>query len=92
MVALFRLLASFVADLFKPRHRLEAEILFLRHQLNIALRQRPARLPLQGSDRVLLVCCANAASPSVLSITSQGYDVFHGRDSWNRQLLDGGQA
>jgi hypothetical protein len=55
MVALFRLLASFVADLFKPRHRLEAEILFLRHQLNIALRQRPARLPLRGSDRVLLV-------------------------------------
>jgi hypothetical protein len=55
MVALFRLLASFVADLFKPRHRLEAEILFLRHQLNIALRQRPARLPLRGSDRVLLL-------------------------------------
>ena len=38
MVALLRLLASFVADLFKSRRRLEAEILFLRHQLNIALR------------------------------------------------------
>jgi len=28
---------------------------FLRHQLNIALRQRPARLPLRGIDRALLV-------------------------------------
>ena len=55
MVAILRLLAMFVADLFKSRRRLEAEILFLRHQLNIALRRRPARLPLRGSDRALLV-------------------------------------
>ena len=55
MVALLRLLASFVADLFKSRRRLEAEILCLRHQLNIALRRRPSRLPLRGSDRALLV-------------------------------------
>src|SRR5271157_529249 len=40
---------------FKSRRRLEAEILFLRHQLNIASRRRPARLPLRGSDRALLV-------------------------------------
>ena len=55
MLAILRLLAAFVADLFKSRRRLEAEILFLRHQLNIALRRRPARLPLRGSDRALLV-------------------------------------
>ena len=55
MLAILRLLATFVADLFKSRRRLEAEILFLRHQLNIALRHRPARLPLRGSDRALLV-------------------------------------
>ena len=34
MVALLRLLAVFIANLFKSRRRLEAEILFLRHQLN----------------------------------------------------------
>ena len=39
----------------KSRRRLEAEILFLRHQLDIALRRRPARLRLRGSDRALLV-------------------------------------
>ena len=55
MLAILRLLAAFVANLFKSRRRLEAEILFLRHQLNIALRRRPARLPLRGSDRALLV-------------------------------------
>ena len=49
------LLALFVADLFKSRRRLEAEIMFLRHQLNIALRQRPRLLLLRGSDRSLLV-------------------------------------
>ena len=55
MLAIVYLLAASVANLFKSRRRLEAEILCLRHQLNIALRQRPARLPLRGSDRALLV-------------------------------------
>jgi hypothetical protein len=40
---------------FKSRRRLEAEDLFLRHQLNIALRRRPPRLRLRGSHRALLV-------------------------------------
>ncbi|MGB8562470.1 MAG: hypothetical protein WCD83_03530 [Pseudolabrys sp.] len=35
MLAILYLLAMFVADLFKSRRRLEAENLFLRHQLNI---------------------------------------------------------
>ena len=41
--------------MFKSRRRLEAENLFLRHQLNIALRRAPPRLRLHGSDRALLV-------------------------------------
>jgi transposase InsO family protein len=48
-------LVMFVADMFKSRRRLEAENLFLRHQLNIALRRAPPRLRLHGSDRALLV-------------------------------------
>jgi hypothetical protein len=32
-------LGMFVADMFKSRRRLEAENLFLRHQLNITLRR-----------------------------------------------------
>jgi hypothetical protein len=35
--------------------RLQAENLFLRHQLNIVLRRAPPRPRLHGSDRALLV-------------------------------------
>src|ERR1700757_4004034 len=55
MFAIIHLLATFIADLFKPPCRLEVENLFLRHQLNIALRGAPHRLRLRGSDRALLV-------------------------------------
>jgi len=55
MLAILHALGMFVADLFKARCRLEAENLFLRHQLNIALRRAPLRLRLRGSDRALLV-------------------------------------
>jgi hypothetical protein len=55
MFAIIHLLATFMADLFKSRHRLEVENLFLRHQLNIALRRTPQRLRLRGGDRALLV-------------------------------------
>jgi hypothetical protein len=49
------LLGMFVADLFRPRRQLEVENLFLRHQLNIALRGAPHRPRIRGSDRALLV-------------------------------------
>src|SRR5438034_4108592 len=55
MLAILHLLVMFVADIFKSRRRVEAENLFLRRQLNIALRQAPPRLRLRGSDRALLV-------------------------------------
>ena len=55
MLAILHLLAIFVVDLFKSRRELEAENLFLRHQLTIALRRAPPRLRLHGSDRALLV-------------------------------------
>ena len=55
MTAILLTLWLFVVDLFKSRSRLEAENLFLRHQLNIALRRAPSRVRLSGSDRALLV-------------------------------------
>jgi hypothetical protein len=55
MFAIIHLLATFIADLFKPPCRLEVENFFLRHQLNIALRGAPHRPRLRGSDRALLV-------------------------------------
>jgi hypothetical protein len=55
MFAILHVLWIFVVDIFKSRRRLEAENLFLHHQLNIALRRAPTRLRLYGSDRALLV-------------------------------------
>jgi hypothetical protein len=55
MFAIIHLLATFIADLFRPPRRLEVENLFLRHQLNIALRGAPHHPRLRGSDRALLV-------------------------------------
>ena len=55
MFAILHALGMFVVDLFKSRSRLEAENLYLRHQLNIALRRAPSRLRLRGGDRALLI-------------------------------------
>jgi len=55
MLALLHSFGMFVLDLFKSRCRLEAENLFLRHQLSVALRRAPPRLRLRGGDRALLV-------------------------------------
>ena len=55
MLAILHLLMTFAADLFRSRRHLEVENLFLRHQLNIALRRAPRRLRLHGSDRAVLV-------------------------------------
>jgi hypothetical protein len=42
MFAILHALGMFVADLFKSRSLLEAENLFLRHQLTIAMRRGTA--------------------------------------------------
>jgi len=55
MFAILHLLGMLFVDAFKSRSRLEAENLFLRHQLNIALRRAPPHLRLRGSDRALMV-------------------------------------
>jgi putative transposase len=55
MFAIFYALGTVVADLLKSRARLEAEILLLRHQLNVALRYAPPRVRLRGGDRAFMV-------------------------------------
>ena len=64
MFAIIHLLATFIADLFKSPRRLEVENLFLRHQLNVALRRAPQRVRLRAGDRVLMVDDQNVAEPA----------------------------
>jgi hypothetical protein len=68
MFAIIRLLATFIADLFKSRRRLEVENLFLRHQLNIALRRAPPRLRLRAGDRALMVWMTRMR-PTLIGLT-----------------------
>jgi transposase InsO family protein len=95
MVAILHALGMFIADLFKSRTRLEAENLFLRHQLDIALRRAPPRLRLHGSDRALLVWmtklwpsllgAAQVVQPeTILRWHRAGFKVFWRRKSRNR--------
>jgi hypothetical protein len=49
MLALFRLLFALIFDQFKSRRRLEIENLYLRHQLNIAMRKGSAAAPIARS-------------------------------------------
>jgi len=55
MFAVLHALAMLVCGLLKSQKRLQAENLFLRHQVNIALRRAPPRPRLSGSDRMFLI-------------------------------------
>jgi hypothetical protein len=55
MIAIASLFVGFLCDCIKPRQRLEAEILVLRHQLNILQHRAPRRLRLRWVDRALFI-------------------------------------
>ena len=56
MVAILRLLIGALRNCFMSRGRLEAEVIVLRHQLNILRRQSPRRVRPNAFDRVIFVC------------------------------------
>jgi hypothetical protein len=56
-----------LGDLVKSRARLEAEILLLRHQLNLALRRPPPRVRLHGSERAFMAWMIRLR-PSLLKV------------------------
>src|SRR6516165_739843 len=55
MIAIGFLLVRMLRDCFKSRRRLEAEILVLRHQLNVLRQRAPRRLHLRWADRALFI-------------------------------------
>src|SRR4029077_6011299 len=68
MLAILHLLGMFVINRFRSRRRLEVENLFLRHQLNIALRRAPHPRRLHGSDRAVMVWMTRVW-PSLLGLS-----------------------
>ncbi|MDQ6867051.1 MAG: hypothetical protein M3178_01030 [Pseudomonadota bacterium] len=55
MIAIAFLFVCMLCDCFKSRLRLEAEILVLRHQLNVPQQRTPRRLHLRWADRALFI-------------------------------------
>jgi hypothetical protein len=55
MFAITFLFVRVLCDCFKSRRRLEAEVLVLRHQLNVLQQRAPRRLYLTWIDRALFV-------------------------------------
>jgi transposase InsO family protein len=56
MIRLLRLLFGALIGLFRPSARREAEILVLRHQINVLRRKSPNKPALNNVDRLLFVC------------------------------------
>src|SRR5215471_17695801 len=68
MLVLIQLLVALISNRLKSPRRLEIENLYLRHQLNIALRRAPNRLRLRGVDWAFLVWMTRLW-PSLLGLT-----------------------
>ena len=66
MIDGLKLLAWFVGSLFRSNRRLEAEIMVLRHQLNVLRRRMPSRARLTLIDRLIFVWLYRLR-PSVLN-------------------------
>jgi hypothetical protein len=64
MFAIAFLFVRVLCDGFKSRRRLEAEILVLRHQLNVLQQRAPRRLYLTWADR----CPYRKSNPHVLMV------------------------
>ena len=56
MGVILGLLIGALRDFFMSRGRLEAEVIVLRHQLNILRRQSPRRVRPNAFDRAIFVC------------------------------------
>src|SRR5438128_2360025 len=55
MIGIAFLFVRMLCDCFNSRPRLKAEILVLRHQLNVLQRRAPRRLHLRWADRALFI-------------------------------------
>jgi hypothetical protein len=60
---------SVLVSLFRSRVSLEAEILILRHQLNIQRRHQPKRLAFSAMDRLIFVGLYRLVSNTIKALT-----------------------
>jgi hypothetical protein len=96
MIAIAFLFVRMLCDCFKSRSRLEAEIVVLRHQLNVLRLRTPRRLYLRWVDRVLFVWMlpnpvANGCRATTLSSVAFNYAKrFAGGSAFGSGSFEGG--
>ena len=69
MVQLLRLLCGALIGLFRSSARREAEILVLRHQINVLRRKSPKRPALNNADRLLFVWLSRLVPTTLAALT-----------------------
>jgi hypothetical protein len=69
MVQLLRLLCRSFIELFRSSARREAEILVLRHQINVLRRKSPKRPALNNADRLLFVWLCRLVPTTLAALT-----------------------
>src|SRR5262245_8111074 len=79
MIAIGLLFVRMLCDFFMPRLRLEAEILILRHQLNVLQQRTPRRrLHLRWVDRALFIWLYRRY-PSLREVPTGSVNCIHNR-------------
>ena len=76
MVSFLGLLLHALALPFKSQARLEAEIVFLRHQLNLLRRRLPAKPRLTAADRLLFIARCSFRQGQPLEDAILGGQIF----------------
>src|SRR5262249_51166159 len=74
MISIAFLFVRMLCDCFKSRRRLKAEILVLRHQLNILQQRAPRRLHLRWADRAIFIWLYRRFPRILDAITSSDRD------------------
>ena len=69
MIQLLRLLCGVLIGLLRPSARREAEILVLRHQINVLRRKSPSRPALSNVDRLLFVLLSRLVPTTLDALT-----------------------
>jgi hypothetical protein len=86
-MAVRHLVSRTQSSLFRSQRQIEVENLFLRHQLNIAVRRAPHRFQLSRSDRALLVEAMVAGAQSITGELAEGLATMPQRESECECLL-----
>src|SRR5260370_35891236 len=90
MIAIGLLFVRMLCDCFKPRQQLQAEMLVLRHQLNVLRQRAPRRPHLRWADRALVIWLYRRCPRILSAITIVRPETVCGGIEWVSSLTGDG--